>query len=306
MLKVENITKSFGNLKAVDGVSFEAKDGEVVGLLGPNGAGKTTTMRVITGFISPDEGNVEIDNISLKNNPIHVQSKIGYLPENNPLYKEMLVSEMLEFSADMRNLTKSQRKDAVDFSVNASNIKEVYYKPINELSKGYKQRVGLAVALLHKPKTLVLDEPTEGLDPNQRSEIRALIKNLSKDRTIIISTHVMQEVEAICDRALIINKGKMVADSSVKDLNKLVKGKSSINVDIEGSNVISSLRAISGIETINVWSEAQSRYSARIVLNEDVKIQPEISRIARENSWVIWKLVEENMMLEDVFRELTK
>jgi len=263
-------------------------------------------MRVITGFISPDEGNVEIDNISLKNNPIHVQSKIGYLPENNPLYKEMLVSEMLEFSADMRNLTKSQRKDAVDFSVNASNIKEVYYKPINELSKGYKQRVGLAVALLHKPKTLVLDEPTEGLDPNQRSEIRALIKNLSKDRTIIISTHVMQEVEAICDRALIINKGKMVADSSVKDLNKLVKGKSSINVDIEGSNVISSLRAISGIETINVWSEAQSRYSARIVLNEDVKIQPEISRIARENSWVIWKLVEENMMLEDVFRELTK
>ncbi|EKD96241.1 MAG: ABC-type multidrug transport system, ATPase component, partial [uncultured bacterium] len=171
MLKVENITKSFGNLKAVDGVSFEAKDGEVVGLLGPNGAGKTTTMRVITGFISPDEGNVEIDTVSIRNNPIQVQSKIGYLPENNPLYKEMLVSEMLEFSADMRNLTKIQRKDAIDFSVNASNIKDVYYKPINELSKGFKQRVGLAVALLHKPKTLVLDEPTEGLDPNQRSEI---------------------------------------------------------------------------------------------------------------------------------------
>ncbi|OGC49670.1 hypothetical protein A2W32_05025 [candidate division WWE3 bacterium RBG_16_37_10] len=306
MLKVENITKSFGNLKAVDGVSFEAKDGEVVGLLGPNGAGKTTTMRVITGFISPDEGNVEIDTVSIRNNPIQVQSKIGYLPENNPLYKEMLVSEMLEFSADMRNLTKSQRKDAIDFSVNASNIKDVYYKPINELSKGFKQRVGLAVALLHKPKTLVLDEPTEGLDPNQRSEIRTLIKNLSKDRTIIISTHVMQEVEAICDRALIINKGKMVADSNVKDLNKLVKGKSSINVDIEGNNVISNLHAINGIETINVWSEMQDRYSARIVLNENIKIQPEISRIARENNWVIWKLVEENMMLEDVFRELTK
>ena len=306
MLKVENITKSFGNLKAVDGVSFEAKDGEVVGLLGPNGAGKTTTMRVITGFISPDEGNVEIDTVSIRNNPIQVQSKIGYLPENNPLYKEMLVSEMLEFSADMRNLTKIQRKDAIDFSVNASNIKDVYYKPINELSKGFKQRVGLAVALLHKPKTLVLDEPTEGLDPNQRSEIRTLIKNLSKDRTIIISTHVMQEVEAICDRALIINKGKMVADSNVKDLNKLVKGKSSINVDIEGNNVISNLHAINGIETINVWSEMQDRYSARIVLNENIKIQPEISRIARENNWVIWKLVEENMMLEDVFRELTK
>jgi len=306
MLKVENITKSFGNLKAVDGVSFEAKDGEVVGLLGPNGAGKTTTMRVITGFISPDEGNVEIDTVSIRNNPIQVQSKIGYLPENNPLYKEMLVSEMLEFSADMRNLTKIQRKDAIDFSVNASNIKDVYYKPINELSKGFKQRVGLAVALLHKPKTLVLDEPTEGLDPNQRSEIRTLIKNLSKDRTIIISTHVMQEVEAICDRALIINKGKMVADSNVKDLNKLVKGKSSINVDIEGNNVISNLHDINGIETINVWSEMQDRYSARIVLNENIKIQPEISRIARENNWVIWKLVEENMMLEDVFRELTK
>ena len=306
MLKVENITKSFGNLKAVDGVSFEAKDGEVVGLLAPNGAGKTTTMRVITGFISPDEGNVEIDTVSIRNNPIQVQSKIGYLPENNPLYKEMLVSEMLEFSADMRNLTKIQRKDAIDFSVNASNIKDVYYKPINELSKGFKQRVGLAVALLHKPKTLVLDEPTEGLDPNQRSEIRTLIKNLSKDRTIIISTHVMQEVEAICDRALIINKGKMVADSNVKDLNKLVKGKSSINVDIEGNNVISNLHDINGIETINVWSEMQDRYSARIVLNENIKIQPEISRIARENNWVIWKLVEENMMLEDVFRELTK
>jgi len=306
MLKVENITKSFGKLTAVDGISFETKDGEVVGLLGPNGAGKTTTMRVITGFLSPDEGTVEIDNVSIKTNPIQVQSKIGYLPENNPLYKEMLVSEMLEFSADMRNLTKSERKDSIDFSVNAANIKDVYYKPISELSKGYKQRVGLAVALLHKPKTLVLDEPTEGLDPNQRSEIRTLVKNLSKDHTIIISTHVMQEVEAICDRVLIINKGKMVADSSVKDLNKLVKGKSSINVDIEGNNVLSSLRSINGIETINVWSESQNRYSARIVLSEDTKIQPEISKIARENNWIIWKLVEENMMLEEVFKELTK
>ena len=218
----------------------------------------------------------------------------------------MLVSEMLDFSADMRNLTKSERKDSIDFSVNAANIKDVYYKPISELSKGYKQRVGLAVALLHKPKTLVLDEPTEGLDPNQRSEIRTLVKNLSKDHTIIISTHVMQEVEAICDRVLIINKGKMVADSSVKDLNKLVKGKSSINVDIEGNNVLSSLRSINGIETINVWSESQNRYSARIVLSEDTKIQPEISKIARENNWIIWKLVEENMMLEEVFKELTK
>jgi len=163
-----------------------------------------------------------------------------------------------------------------------------------------------ARALVGAPRVLLLDEPTEGLDPNQRSEIRTLIKNLSKDRTIIISTHVMQEVEAICDRALIINKGKMVADSNVKDLNKLVKGKSSINVDIEGNNVISNLHAINGIETINVWSEMQDRYSARIVLNENIKIQPEISRIARENNWVIWKLVEENMMLEDVFRELTK
>ena len=193
MLTVQRLTKSFGSTKAVDDLSFSIAAGEIVGFLGPNGAGKTTTMRLIAGYLSPDSGKILIDNKPVGEEGSDARRHIGYLPENNPLYRDMLVSEFLTLSADLKGIPSEKRAEAFDFAVRAVDIGDVYYRPVGELSKGYKQRVGMAVALLHRPSILILDEPTEGLDPNQRTEIRTLIKSLAKDRTILLSTHVMQE-----------------------------------------------------------------------------------------------------------------
>lgn len=215
MIKVKNLTKSFGVVKAVDNVSFTIRPGEIVGLLGPNGAGKTTVMRLLTGFLLPDHGLIQIEQ----------KAGIGYLPENNPLYQEMLVVELLNFSAEIKQLSPGERKKAFDFVVSVLGLNEVFYRPISELSKGFRQRVGLALALLCQPKILILDEPTEGLDPNQRLEMRQLIKKMAKGRTIIMSTHVMPEAAAVCNRILIINQGKLVADATPKKLAVLAKSR---------------------------------------------------------------------------------
>jgi ABC-2 type transport system ATP-binding protein len=212
MIRVQNVSKAFGSVQAVSGLSFDVDQGEIVGLLGPNGAGKSTTMRMMTGYLSPDSGDVLLDDVSVVTNPIMVQQQIGYLPENNPLYPDMLVSDLLSYSAQLKNISPETKEEAIDFAVKSVSIEDVYYRPIRELSKGYKQRVGLSVALLHKPKILILDEPSEGLDPNQRTEIRSLITSLAKHHTIIMSTHVMQEVEAVCNRMVIISNGTLVAD----------------------------------------------------------------------------------------------
>lgn len=306
MVEVKNLTKYFGFSKAVDDVSFEIKKGEILGFLGPNGAGKTTTMRIIAGFFAPDKGKVFIDGelADLKNKEI--QKKIGYLPENNPLYKEMLVAEFLELAAGLNNIPKNERKKALDFVVASVGIGDVFYRPIIELSKGYKQRVGIAAALIHKPDIIIMDEPTEGLDPNQRAEIRSLIKKLSKDHTIIISTHVMQEASAICDRLLIINKGKIIADGTVDDLSRKALRRNIVLVEIEGKNSGSLIRQIPGIE-IEEFEEKNGKLKARLVASgAEKKIQPEISRLARENGWVLWRISEEEFGLEDIFRKLTE
>lgn len=305
MIQVTNLSKSFGDIKAVDGLSFEIKEGEIVGLLGPNGAGKTTTMRLLTGFLSPDRGKISIEGISVEENPTAAQAQIGYLPENNPLYKEMLVSEFLELSAELKNISKEERKSAYDFTVSATGTGEVFYRPIGELSKGYKQRVGLAAALLHKPKILIMDEPTEGLDPNQRTEIRALIKKLAKDRTIIMSTHVMQEASAVCNRMLIINKGKLVADGTPQQLSRAAKKERSLLLEIEGSDIESALKALPGLESSKIEKISRGRYKAELIAQKDTELQPEISNLAHKHKWVIWELVEEEQGLEEVFRKLT-
>src|SRR5437660_6855080 len=214
-LSVEGVSKRFSGVPAVDDVSFAVDRGQVVGFLGPNGAGKSTTMRMITQFLEPDAGSIRIEGTPLAEAGREAKRRIGYLPENNPLYGEMLVAEYLDFVASLRDLYGAPRRSALDAAVTATGIENVFYRPIGELSKGYKQRVGLAQAILHRPDLLVLDEPTEGLDPNQRVEIRHLISHLGKDRTVILSTHVLPEVAHTCSRLLIIHRGKIAAHGPV-------------------------------------------------------------------------------------------
>src|SRR5881296_1213666 len=217
-LSVEGVSKRFDGVTAVDQVSFAVDRGQVVGFLGPNGAGKSTTMRMITQYYEPDTGTIRLDGVPLADAARAAKRRIGYLPENNPLYEDMLVHDYLAFIADLRELAGLARRQALDAAVTATGIESVYYRPIGELSKGFRQRVGLAQAILHRPDLLVLDEPTEGLDPNQRVEIRRLISELGRERTVLLSTHVLQEVESTCNRLLIIHQGRLVADGGVDRL----------------------------------------------------------------------------------------
>lgn len=225
MLKLEKVTKYLGDKKVLDEISFELHKGEVVGLLGPNGAGKTTTMRALAGFFFPDEGTIRIDGKSIYEDFDAYKTNVGFMPESNPLYAELSVKESLDTALDFKSINdRGERKAEIKRVVDATGIKEVYYKRVSELSKGYKQRLGLAIAIIGKPKIVILDEPTEGLDPIQRNEIRGLIKSLASDSLVLISTHVLQEVEAICSKIILIHKGKIVADGSIKDLkDKTVK-----------------------------------------------------------------------------------
>ncbi len=306
MIKVDHLTKNFGNIKAVDDLSFEIKAGEIVGFLGPNGAGKTTTMRMVTGFLSPDSGAITIGGKALEADLTAAQSRIGYLPENNPLYKNMLVSEILELSADLKHVPKNKRKEAFDFAVKAVAIDDVFYRPVAELSKGYKQRVGIAIALLNHPDILIMDEPTEGLDPNQRTEIRSLIRKLAERHTIIMSTHVMQEASAVCSRMIIINKGKLVAAGTPQELAKKALEKQTLMLDIEGREVDSVLKRAFGSQLAEVKMLGSSRMQGKLMVEDSQKLQPEISRLSREYRWIIWKLAQEEQSLEDIFHIITK
>ena len=305
MISIENLEKSFGGTKALDGMSFEVRPGEIVGFLGPNGAGKSTTMRIVTGFLSADSGRVVIDGVDVAEDPIRAQRLIGYLPENNPLYRDMLVSEVLELSAELRDIPKAEMREAFDFAVKAVGIGDVFYRPVRELSKGYRQRLGIAVALLGRPPIIILDEPTEGLDPNQRAEIRTLIRSLAKDRTVIMSTHVMQEAAAVCDRLVIVSKGRVVADGKVDDLIRSARGNQAVAVDIEGDRVAEALRSLPGVERVDVHEETGTRLKARLLSDGTEDIRPALSKAARANEWTIWKIAEEERGLEDVFRQLT-
>jgi len=305
MIKVKNVTKYFGQNKALDDVSFEINRGEIVGFLGPNGAGKTTTMRIISGFMSPDKGSVSIGGVSVITNAIEAKKKIGYLPENNPLYKDMLVSEFLDFSADLNNIPTEKRKEAMDFAVSSVGIEKIFNKPISELSKGFKQRVGIAAAIIHRPEVIIMDEPTEGLDPNQRTDMRTLIKKLAEKHTIIISTHVMQEAAAMCNRLVVIKAGKIVADGTAEELSRKAQHKNVVSVDIEGFDIARLLNEADEVEKVEMEKEENGHVVAKIYAKDGKKLQPVISKLAHQHNWIMWKISEE-VGLEDIFHELTQ
>lgn len=307
LVRLQDVSKSFGDVHAVDGVSFSIGRGEVVGFLGPNGAGKTTTMRMIAQALEPDTGIIEIDGVSIADAPLESRRRIGYLPETNPLYGDMLVAEFLEYMGSLRALGGRELRTRIDRAVEQTGIGDMYYRPIDQLSKGYRQRTGLAQAILSEPDVLVLDEPTEGLDPNQRVEIRNLITHLGANRTVLLSTHVMREVQATCTRLLIINDGKLIADGTV---DSLLSGDGGIRVIVEleadGGEARAALEALSSVARVTPTSE-QGKWPRFLVYgarNEDPR--PDVFGLARDRNWTLWELRREREDLEDMFRELTE
>jgi ABC-2 type transport system ATP-binding protein len=304
MIAVEGVTKRYGGVTAVDHVTFAVERGEVVGFLGPNGAGKTTTMRMITGTLQPDEGAVLLDGVSVTDDALAAKRRIGYLPEANPLYDELIVSEYLDYVADLRGLSRSDARAGIKHAVDETDIGAVFYRPIGECSKGYRQRIGLASAILHRPEVLILDEPTEGLDPNQRVEIRRLVSTLGRERTVLLSTHVMQEVEATCSRLVILSQGRLAAEGSVRDLLAQKTGGARYVVEAEGSGVAESLSGLRGV--IAQSSEPVSdRVRVTIEAGDEHELRPAIFAMARDRGWTLWELHRERASLEQLFRSLT-
>lgn len=305
-IEADHASKIFGNRKAVDDVSFEISNGEVVGFLGPNGAGKTTTMRMLTSYYTPDIGSVKISGIDTQDSDIETRRKIGYLPENNPLYGDLLVNEYLDFVADLRGLNAKEKKRNIESTVEEVKLTEVYYLPVSFLSKGYRQRTGLAAAILHRPEILIMDEPTEGLDPNQRVSIRDLIRSLGKDRTVLLSTHVLGEIEGTCDRLLVINRGKLIADDPVKTISRRVRSSRSVIVEVQGASVQKALGKLGSITGIEQEDGIGDRKRFILSFDGEDDPRPDIFRLAKDKNWVLWELREAELNLQDVFRALTE
>ena len=309
MIHVEHIEKHFGSICAIDDISFDIAKGEVVGLLGPNGAGKTTTMRIITGYLAPNEGEVTVDGIHVSENTIESRRRIGYLPENAPLYDDMEVTEYLNYTASLRSMQKTERESSITEMVDVCGLSGVVGRPIVELSKGYRQRVGLAAAMIHHPPILILDEPTSGLDPNQISEIRSLIREIGKERTVVLSTHILQEVEATCSRAIIMNSGKLVGQGTIDELirSRLSDTSYCICMHASRNDISSALEKLDGLDAAN-WLSDESDNLQRLTLSGDNTDNrgEDIFRWAVNSGFTLSELTHESASLEDVFRELTK
>ncbi len=295
-IQLTSVSKTYGKQKAVNNISFSAQKGEIVGFLGPNGAGKSTTMKILTGYIQPTSGTVTVNDIDVISNSIDSRKSIGYLPEHNPLYLEMYVKEYLSFHADIHNI---QQETIIEVIEKVGLTKESH-KKISQLSKGYRQRVGLAAAILHNPDVLILDEPTTGLDPNQLVEIRSLIKELGKDKTVLLSTHIMQEVEAICDRVIIINNGEIVIDKNLAELKDSKEQVIKVGFDYKiEEQFLQRLANITNIKNNydNSWT---------LTFNTEEDMRPKLFDFAQEYGLKILELNSENKNLETLFRELTQ
>jgi ABC-2 type transport system ATP-binding protein len=295
---VRGLTKTYGEQKAVDNISFSINTGEIVGFLGPNGAGKSTTMKMITGYLEPNAGDINVSGVDVKNSPFDAKKKIGYLPESNALYYDMYVREYLGFIADVHQISNKQQ--AINNVIEQVGLTPESKKRVGQLSKGYKQRVGLAAALLHDPEVLILDEPTSGLDPNQIVEIRNVIKEQGKNKLVLFSSHILQEVEAICDRVIIINKGKIVADDKLANLHQRSTS-SIVRVQFKEALEQEWLRRLAGVKSVNKIDT----YTWSIETDDAEKVRIELKRLERDNNLDIVSLQSESQSLEDIFRTLT-
>lgn len=305
-IRIENLSKRYGPQTAVDKISFEVKTGEILGFLGPNGAGKSTSMKMITGYLGIGEGDVFINDQSIREQGPDLKKHIGYLPENNPLYHDMPVIDYLEFCAVLQGVEKEKISGRIRTMISVCGLNAEKHKKIGELSKGYRQRVGLAQAMIHDPEILILDEPTTGLDPNQIVEIRQLIRELGKAKTVILSTHILPEVEATCDRILIINKGKIVADGTAETLRKQASGRELIKARIEDSNgtdILQALNKLPSVEQVSAIDLNRNRFEIQSKIGQSAK--REIFHLCVEKGWVLTEMIPVETRLEDIFRNLT-
>lgn len=298
-ISVSNLTKRYGTQTAVNNISFQVGKGEIVGFLGPNGAGKSTTMKMITGYLAADDGSIEVCGITTNENTIQTKQKIGYLPEANPLYFDMYVREYLAFIANLHAVMDSKKR--IEEVIVTVGLTPEAHKKIGQLSKGYKQRVGLAGAMVHNPEVLILDEPTSGLDPNQIVEIRNVIKALAKDKTILFSSHIMQEVEAICDRVIIINKGNIVANEKLGDLQKNNKGQQQVSVEFKDEVPMEALQKLSNVSSVTTIN----KHHFQLLTTDSESVKKQILQLSVERNWDIVSLQSRAQSLENIFRDLT-
>ena len=303
MIEVSNVSRVFGTFRAVNDVSFSIPTGQIVGLLGPNGAGKTTTMRMITGFLKPTSGTIKIDGTDITENPVESKRKIGYMPESAPLYGDMIVDDYLRYIARMQQQDENVK---VPLLCRECGLEEVMHKNIGELSRGYRQRVGLAHALMNDPEILILDEPTSGLDPNQVEDVRALIKEIGKTRTVIISTHILSEVEMLCSRVIIISGGKLVADSPTDQLRTRYGNAAVVRVNANATEaqLSESLKGLEGIKSLS-FEKAETGATALIAIQGDTEIRPAVAKAVLSSGYDLYELSLQRNSLEDVFHILT-
>ena len=309
MIKIEDLTKYYGNTCAVDRISFEIRKGEVLGLLGPNGAGKTTTMRMLTCYLRPSSGDIRVKDFSIEDESLEIKKLIGYMPESAPLYPDMIVYDYLRFIADVRALDKGRIDARIKELAGICGIHEVMHKSISELSKGYKQRVGLAHAMMNDPEILVLDEPTSGLDPNQIVEIRDIIRKIGKEKTVILSTHILSEAEVTCDRIVIINKGKIVAAGATDELLREAGSDYIIQVSLKHNNfeeIRTSLKNVPEVHDVILISDENGTIDFHLACSGKKDVRPEIYEVIRNSNGVLLEFHMESRTLETIFRELTR
>lgn len=302
MIRVKGLTKFYGDIEALYDVSFNVAAGEIVGLLGPNGAGKTTTIQIMTGYLHPDEGSVEVDGLDVLEKPLEVQARVGYLPENTPLYPEMSVQTYLEMIADLREVAEAHKVTLLSKAISAAGLEARLTQPISQLSKGFRQRVGLAQAILHQPRLLILDEPTIGLDPTQIIEIRNLIKSLASESTVLFSSHILPEVEAICDRVIILINGQVKADARLDDL--ATTADATLVLQTEVTEADRALLAISGVMQVEPRRTPDGFPAYRITGHDSIDLCPALYDLARQQGWPLRELRRDVRTLETVFSEL--
>jgi ABC-2 type transport system ATP-binding protein len=309
MIQFQSVFKSFGPVRVLKDLNLTINQGEIVGLLGPNGAGKTTALRLITGILPSSSGNILINNRNISQASENYKTQIGYLPENNPLYPELTVSEYLRFTASLKNLSDRQLPELYRNALKATDLTQVTHRPIGELSKGFRQRVGLAQAIIAKPEILILDEPTEGLDPNQRTQIHSLIKDLGKNRTVIISSHVLPEISKIANRLIIIHQGKIVADGTPQSLTAGQQDQVVVTAELAGKNLKNTLKKLPGLSDISADQIQPDHYRFQLEFQpQQTKIDPRllVSQLAAKQNWQLFELAQKSLELEDVFAQLTQ